>query len=153
MIRRPPRSTLFPYTTLFRSLFVAQLARHRAEDARANGLSRFIDEHGGVVVKADVGAILAAVFLAHAHDDRTNHFAFFALALRGGLLHRRGHNIAEARLEARVTAHRENAHQPARAAVIGHRQPGSHLNHRSAPLPSLTRRPPCASALPRAASA
>src|SRR3712207_8295906 len=25
MIRRPPRSTLFPYTTLFRSRFVAQL--------------------------------------------------------------------------------------------------------------------------------
>src|SRR2546430_10790961 len=25
MIRRPPRSTLFPYTTLFRSLFVAAL--------------------------------------------------------------------------------------------------------------------------------
>src|SRR2546423_7076813 len=24
MIRRPPRSTLFPYTTLFRSFFVAQ---------------------------------------------------------------------------------------------------------------------------------
>src|SRR2546429_9443466 len=24
MIRRPPRSTLFPYTTLFRSLFVAE---------------------------------------------------------------------------------------------------------------------------------
>src|SRR5258706_7486943 len=29
MIRRPPRSTLFPYTTLFRSL-----AEHRAEDDR-----------------------------------------------------------------------------------------------------------------------
>src|SRR2546427_2730673 len=26
MIRRPPRSTLFPYTTLFRSLSVARLA-------------------------------------------------------------------------------------------------------------------------------
>src|SRR5258708_20232449 len=25
MIRRPPRSTLFPYTTLFRSLFVSSL--------------------------------------------------------------------------------------------------------------------------------
>src|SRR3712207_9431947 len=25
MIRRPPRSTLFPYTTLFRSLFVGRL--------------------------------------------------------------------------------------------------------------------------------
>src|SRR3712207_9268882 len=26
MIRRPPRSTLFPYTTLFRSMFVVALA-------------------------------------------------------------------------------------------------------------------------------
>src|SRR2546422_3343707 len=26
MIRRPPRSTLFPYTTLFRSLFVGRLS-------------------------------------------------------------------------------------------------------------------------------
>src|SRR5690348_17999905 len=29
MIRRPPRSTLFPYTTLFRSLPHARLARRR----------------------------------------------------------------------------------------------------------------------------
>src|SRR2546430_10098714 len=27
MIRRPPRSTLFPYTTLFRSVFVGLVAR------------------------------------------------------------------------------------------------------------------------------
>src|SRR2546430_14458538 len=33
MIRRPPRSTLFPYTTLFRSL-VADVARGRADHAR-----------------------------------------------------------------------------------------------------------------------
>src|SRR3712207_8083420 len=32
MIRRPPRSTLFPYTTLFRSL--VDLERLRAADAR-----------------------------------------------------------------------------------------------------------------------
>src|SRR3712207_7198669 len=30
MIRRPPRSTLFPYTTLFRSLEVAHLGAERA---------------------------------------------------------------------------------------------------------------------------
>src|SRR5260221_9833078 len=30
MIRRPPRSTLFPYTTLFRSLVVRLLSRGRA---------------------------------------------------------------------------------------------------------------------------
>src|SRR2546421_6563515 len=32
MIRRPPRSTLFPYTTLFRSLFFAQLRLTRDKD-------------------------------------------------------------------------------------------------------------------------
>src|SRR3712207_9035191 len=34
MIRRPPRSTLFPYTTLFRSLFAASdcyVSLHRSE--------------------------------------------------------------------------------------------------------------------------
>src|SRR3712207_9449052 len=30
MIRRPPRSTLFPYTTLFRSLVVAPARQHAA---------------------------------------------------------------------------------------------------------------------------
>src|SRR2546422_11764861 len=33
MIRRPPRSTLFPYTTLFRSL-VAKMRPERREDRR-----------------------------------------------------------------------------------------------------------------------
>src|SRR3712207_8262331 len=32
MIRRPPRSTLFPYTTLFRSLRAQELARVRQVD-------------------------------------------------------------------------------------------------------------------------
>src|SRR3989449_10220489 len=34
MIRRPPRSTLFPYTTLFRSLLASQVARVAAVSAR-----------------------------------------------------------------------------------------------------------------------
>src|SRR3712207_7397833 len=32
MIRRPPRSTLFPYTTLFRSLEQGQTERRRGDD-------------------------------------------------------------------------------------------------------------------------
>src|SRR3712207_8131940 len=39
MIRRPPRSTLFPYTTLFRSV--------GAERARAGGEPRADDQRGG----------------------------------------------------------------------------------------------------------
>src|SRR5258708_30074764 len=36
MIRRPPRSTLFPYTTLFRSLVVISLRLHDAAQAASD---------------------------------------------------------------------------------------------------------------------
>src|SRR3712207_8205873 len=46
MIRRPPRSTLFPYTTLFRSV-VHQLGdRRRADRADVGGLVAEAVEHG-----------------------------------------------------------------------------------------------------------
>src|SRR3712207_7619038 len=39
MIRRPPRSTLFPYTTLFRSLAATALADDDAVRAHAEGVA------------------------------------------------------------------------------------------------------------------
>src|SRR3712207_7942933 len=53
MIRRPPRSTLFPYTTLFRSLFVDPVG---AIVARLNRLGD--RDHRPVVLEhpADLGA-------------------------------------------------------------------------------------------------
>src|SRR3712207_9302417 len=58
MIRRPPRSTLFPYTTLFRSVQLAtmqELARYwttdydwRKGEARLNALPQFMTEIDGV---------------------------------------------------------------------------------------------------------
>src|SRR3712207_8579058 len=47
MIRRPPRSTLLPYTTLFRSQVVVDLGRR--PDGRAGGLGRvlLLDRDGG----------------------------------------------------------------------------------------------------------
>src|SRR5712664_1313134 len=55
MIRRPPRSTLFPYTTLFRSPWRAHLRRHgergggawRQRYADANGRGRYAEDHRG----------------------------------------------------------------------------------------------------------
>src|SRR5258708_28566631 len=47
MIRRPPRSTLFPYTTLFRSRLLPVLARGPA-DQLALGFLRVQDRHGAV---------------------------------------------------------------------------------------------------------
>src|SRR3712207_7746636 len=47
MIRRPPRSTLFPYTTLFRSC--ARRRRRRSSCATHGGTSRLVAETHGVV--------------------------------------------------------------------------------------------------------
>src|SRR3712207_8995715 len=46
MIRRPPRSTLFPYTTLFRSDHVHERMLHRAQHAL--GLLRLREPERGV---------------------------------------------------------------------------------------------------------
>src|SRR3712207_7662822 len=58
MIRRPPRSTLFPYTTLFRSMGYVTLAQTHEERARSMDKSGCteaatinIDPSGGVTVR------------------------------------------------------------------------------------------------------
>src|SRR3712207_8883382 len=51
MIRRPPRSTLFPYTTLFRSLRRRQHRPRRLPEARFLGLGEVEEQLGqGLVV-------------------------------------------------------------------------------------------------------
>src|SRR5476651_2844098 len=45
MIRRPPRSTLFPYTTLFRSDCVDDLDRADDERDHQDGLAQRSEEH------------------------------------------------------------------------------------------------------------
>src|SRR3712207_8702173 len=40
MIRRPPRSTLFPYTTLFRSFKLCKLGQRCTGDDRQRGIRR-----------------------------------------------------------------------------------------------------------------
>src|SRR2546428_10044702 len=47
MIRRPPRSTLFPYTTLFRSFYRGEIAEKIAAHAKAND---------GAMTRADLAA-------------------------------------------------------------------------------------------------
>src|SRR2546430_15496161 len=69
MIRRPPRSTLFPYTTLFRS----PLPPHHETDAR-HQLAVNRDRAGGVVVgELDAARPIRRVRLERSGDrlDRT----------------------------------------------------------------------------------
>src|SRR6266511_5611465 len=62
MIRRPPRSTLFPYTTLFRS---------RADDSRCPDDRAGAGEHGVRPARRAVrGAVPVLPFLDRARRDR-----------------------------------------------------------------------------------
>src|SRR2546425_8529688 len=56
MIRRPPRSTLFPYTTLFRSLDDIDVAARRARDRpleEAHGVRGRLENAPGLGFEAD----------------------------------------------------------------------------------------------------
>src|SRR3712207_8615106 len=64
MIRRPPRSTLFPYTTLFRSAFFAGVL------LSCLPVGRWIDRHGGKPVLALAYAPVVIGNLAMALADR-----------------------------------------------------------------------------------
>src|SRR3712207_7907961 len=74
MIRRPPRSTLFPYTTLFRS-------------------------HRGVRVEADRAAVGTAHVFPGAHDHRPVDVALLDAGARLGFLDRHHDDVANARSE------------------------------------------------------
>src|SRR5256884_1047240 len=66
MIRRPPRSTLFPYTTLFRSRVVRLRARDVVVDgAAARHLSR-------LVVAGEIGADRDPVVTAVRSEEHTS---------------------------------------------------------------------------------
>src|SRR2546430_8297687 len=45
MIRRPPRSTLFPYTTLFRSSTAFKTTLYHGADLAAGVNARYINQH------------------------------------------------------------------------------------------------------------
>src|SRR3712207_7257514 len=49
MIRRPPRSTLFPYTTLFRSAGPSNEARVMRSDTLHAALRAFVEEAAGAL--------------------------------------------------------------------------------------------------------
>src|SRR3989442_3419144 len=49
MIRRPPRSTLFPYTTLFRSVNAQQAIEQTGRPGKLSVYARRLDDHVGLV--------------------------------------------------------------------------------------------------------
>src|SRR3954470_7398303 len=108
---------------------VAQLAGHRAEDARAPRVVLRVDDHGGILVEGDVRAVLAPELLLRAHDDGLDDLALLDRALRGGLLDRRGDHVADARVAPARAALDADAEDLARAGVVGDLEAGLVLDH------------------------
>src|SRR3712207_7453401 len=71
MIRRPPRSTLFPYTTLFRSDELQIVFATSTGDVRRNALSDFVDvkRNGKIAMKLPEGVGLVNARIASEDDD------------------------------------------------------------------------------------
>src|SRR3954470_15585875 len=88
---------------------LAQLARDGPEDAGAARVVLRVDDHRGVLVERDVGAVVAAEGLLGAHDDRRDDLALLDRPLRVGLLDGRGDDVAHVRVAALVPALDANA--------------------------------------------
>src|SRR3989442_11593880 len=70
MIRRPPRSTLFPYTTLFRSHAVGIAAGSQAEVSAAKHARRSDPASVEIkVVESEDGVTICAVYRSEEHTS------------------------------------------------------------------------------------
>src|SRR5256885_17148429 len=67
MIRRPPRSTLFPYTTLFRSLAVDRAAFAQGVHDRITGHPGITLARGEVTELASPGIVATGPLTSEAH--------------------------------------------------------------------------------------
>src|SRR5258708_13240138 len=94
MIRRPPRSTLFPYTTLFRSAEVAEAGRSLAlanlqRDTALAWLDRRSEEHTSELQSPD--HLVCRLLLEKNNRAQEVHHGAGCAAPHGRLLHRRQH--------------------------------------------------------------
>src|SRR2546430_13970641 len=99
MIRRPPRSTLFPYTTLFRSaarstpdsgarLYLSAWAGHNAQSHNHNDVGNFIVYGDGTPVLIGVGVetYSAKTFSAQRYEIWTMQSAYHNLPTINGIM-------------------------------------------------------------------
>src|SRR5262249_48326575 len=112
----------------------AQLARHRAEDARADRLGLGIDQHRRVAVEPDDRAVRPPDVLAYAHHHGLHHLALLNPPTRDRLLDRDHDHVADRRVFALRSAQHLDAHDAARTGIVRDVEIGLHLNH-DAPRP------------------
>src|SRR5207302_1956372 len=98
----------------------AQFAGHRSEDTRATRILLVGQNDGGVLVEADVGAILATIHLRRADDHGLDDIAFLYSGVRRGLLHRGNDDVADPGVAPAGASGHQDAHDLFGAGVVGH---------------------------------
>src|SRR6185295_4652206 len=115
-------------------LLLPELARHGTEDAGRAGLARVVDQHGGVLVEADVGPVLAAGFLGGPHDHRPGHVALLDLAGRDRVLHRHHYDVSQAGIAPARAAEHADHQGPTGPGIVRDLEYRFLLYHGAAPL-------------------
>src|ERR1044072_699664 len=110
-------------------LLVAQLATDRSEDAGPAGLVVRLDQHGGVLVEADVGPVRPALLLGGADDDRLDDVALLHPGARNRILDRGDDDVADARVATRGATENADAENLLRTRVVGDAQSRFLLDH------------------------
>src|SRR3712207_6899907 len=81
MIRRPPRSTLFPYTTLFRSRGDAAELQRRAQEGAAERLAVRVEVVVAAVLAEEVGFLEAPRSEEHTSELQSRQYLVCRLLL------------------------------------------------------------------------
>src|SRR5690349_368123 len=113
---------------------LAQLPSHRPEDAGRAGLALVRDEHRGVLVEPDIGAVLALGLFGRAHDHRSRHLALLDLAGGDRVLDRHDHDVAEPGVATLGPAEHADHERPPGARVVGDLEDRLLLHHGPLPL-------------------
>src|SRR6478672_10299893 len=131
---------------------VAQLARHGAEDARPARVPLVVDEHGRVLVEADVAAVGATELLGRTHDDRAHDITFLDCGIRDRLLDAGDDDVTNRGRRLLRAAQDADALNDPRSSVVSDLEPTVLLNHLAASATSASAassarsRPGCAAA-------
>src|SRR5262245_52201805 len=122
---------------------LAQLAGDGAEHARTDRLVVVVDQHGGVAIEPDVGAVAAALLLDRADDHGLDDLPLLHGPFRRRFLDRRRDDVAQPGITAGRPANGVDDGDLARAGVVGDVQNRSHLYHDKSSCPFVVRRSSC----------
>src|SRR5215472_14822374 len=102
----------------FQKFLRPQLARHRAENARANGFLLIVDQNGGVIIEADVGSVRPSYLLCRSNYYRFGYFTLFYLGVRDRFFYGYHNDVADRSILPFAAAQHLDALDFARAGII-----------------------------------